>query len=126
MVGGHWHFDRVLIALTEPAEIRDIKKQDFNHVSFFVQIHNVLIMCMSKEMAAELRKVIGKVEEVETNATGECFGQFLRLRISVNITKTLKKIIELEQEEEAADDVPMRVMYERLLDFCFYCGRIRR
>ena len=36
----------------------------------------------------------------------------------------MKKIIELEQEEEDADDVPMRVMYERLPDFCFCCGRI--
>ncbi|KAK9220854.1 hypothetical protein WN944_009278 [Citrus x changshan-huyou] len=75
-------------------------------------------------MAAELGKVIGKVKEVETDAAGECFGQFLRLRISVDITKPLKKIIELEQEEEYADDIPMRVMYERLPDFCFCCGRI--
>lgn len=53
-------------------------------------------MCMSKDMAVELGKVIGKVEEVETDTAGECFGQFLRLRISVDITKPLKKIIELE------------------------------
>ena len=72
MVGGPWHFDRALIVLTEPAGIRDIKKQDFSHVSFWVQIHDVPIMCMSKEMVAELGKVIGKVEEVETDAAGEC------------------------------------------------------
>ncbi|KAL9417008.1 hypothetical protein AB3S75_040075 [Citrus x aurantiifolia] len=124
MVGGPWHFDRAFIALTEPAGIRDIKKQDFSHVSFWVQIHDVPIMCMSKDMAAELGKVIGKVKEVETDAAGECFGQFLRLRISIDITKPLKKIIELEQEEEDADDIPMRVMYERLPDFCFCYGRI--
>ncbi|KAL9458876.1 hypothetical protein AB3S75_007708 [Citrus x aurantiifolia] len=124
MVGGPWHFNRALIALTEPAGIGDIKKQDFSHVSFWVQIHDVPIMCMSKDMVAELGKVIGKVEEVETDAAGECFGQFLRLRISVDITKPLKKIIELEQEKEDADDIPMRVMYERLPDICFCYGRI--
>ena len=57
-------------------------------------------MCMSKEMAVELGEVIGKVEEVDTDATGECFKQFLRMRISVDITKPLKKLIELEQEGE--------------------------
>ncbi|KAL9443380.1 hypothetical protein AB3S75_016688 [Citrus x aurantiifolia] len=126
MVVGPWHFDRALIALTELAGIRDIKTQDFSHVSFWVQIDDVPIMCMSKEMAAELGKVIGKVEEVETDAAGECFSQFLRFRLSVDIIKPLKKIIELEQEEEDADDVPMRVMYERLPDFCFCCGQIGR
>lgn len=54
-------------------------------------------MSMTKEMAIVLGEVIGKVEEIKTNSTGECSGQFLRLRISVDITKLLKKIIELEQ-----------------------------
>ncbi|KAK9179229.1 hypothetical protein WN943_028428 [Citrus x changshan-huyou] len=124
LMGGPWHFDRALIVLTEPAGIGDVKKQKFNHVSFWVQIHDVLIMCMSKEMALELGNVIGKVEEIETDATREYFGQFLRLRISVDVMKPLKKLIELEQEGENEEDIPMRVMYERLPDFCFCCGRI--
>ncbi|KAH9718254.1 CCHC-type domain-containing protein [Citrus sinensis] len=124
LVGGPWHFDRALIVLKEPAGIGDVKKQDFSHASFWVQIHDVPIMCMHKEMADELGAVIGKVEEIETDAAGECFGEFLRLRISVDITKPLKKIIELEQEGDDEDDIPMRVMYERLSDFCFCCGRI--
>lgn len=48
----------------------------------------------------ELGEVVGKVEEVNTDATGECFEQFLRMRISVDIPKPLKKLIELEQEGE--------------------------
>ncbi|KAL9411051.1 hypothetical protein AB3S75_044765 [Citrus x aurantiifolia] len=124
IMGGPWHFDRALIALTEPVGIGDVKKQKFSHISFWVQIHDVPIMCMSKEMVVELGEVIGKVEEVDTNATGQCFGQFLRMRISVDITTPLKKLIELEQEGEEEEDIPMRVMYERLPDFCFCCGRI--
>ncbi|KAL9422785.1 hypothetical protein AB3S75_034961 [Citrus x aurantiifolia] len=75
-------------------------------------------------MANELGAEIGKVEEIETDAAGECFGEFFTLRILVDITKPLKKIIELEQEGDDEDDIPMRVMYERLPDFCFCCGRI--
>ena len=81
-------------------------------------------MCITKEMATVLGEVVGKVEEVETDAAGECIGQFLRMRISVDVTKPLKKIIELEQEGEDNEDIPMRVMYERLPGFCFCCGRI--
>lgn len=42
----------------------------------------------------------------------------------MDISKPLKKIIELEQDEEEVEDIPMRVMYERLPDFCFCCRRI--
>lgn len=43
----------------------------------------------------------------------------------MDITKPLKKIIVLEDGEgNKAEDIPMLVYYERLLDFCFYCGRI--
>ncbi|KAL9412032.1 hypothetical protein AB3S75_045609 [Citrus x aurantiifolia] len=124
LVGGPWHFDRAIIVLKKPAGIEDVKKQDFSHASFWVQIHDVPIMCIYKEMANELGAVIRKVEEIETDAAEECFGEFFRLRISVDITKLLKKIIELEHEGDDEDDIPMRVMYERLPDFCFCCGRI--
>lgn len=125
MAGGPWHFDRALMVLTEPVRIGDVKKQDFRHVSFWVQIHGVSIMCMTKEMETVLGEVVGKVEEVETDASGECIRQFLRMRISVDVIKSLKKIIELEQEGEDDEDIPMRVMYKQLPDFCFCCWRIR-
>ena len=50
-------------------------------------------MCMTKEMATKLGEVIEKIKEVETNAAGEYFEQFLRLRIIANVTKLLKKKI---------------------------------
>ena len=54
---------------------------------------------------------------------GECIGQYARVRISIDITQPLKKIIYVEQEGEE-DILPIPVVYERLPDFCFCCGRI--
>ena len=34
ITGGPWHFDRVLIVLTEPKGIWEVSKQSFTHVSF--------------------------------------------------------------------------------------------
>lgn len=34
LLGGLWHFDKALIMVTELVMIRDVKKQDFRHVSF--------------------------------------------------------------------------------------------
>ena len=98
--GGPWHFDKALIVLTEPARIGELKKQDFTHVSLWVQILNVPIMCMNTETIKELGEAIGRVEEVATDITGACFGKYIRLLISVDITKPLIKVLYLKQEED--------------------------
>lgn len=43
-------------------------------------------------------KKIGKVEEMEIDELKECIGPFIRVRISVDITKPLKKVLLLEVE----------------------------
>lgn len=120
--GGPWHFDRALIVLQEPKGIGSIKKQSFSHASFWIQIHNVPLMCMDTSIIRELGARVRRVEDIGTNAHGECFGEFVRIRVSVDITKPLKKLIVLKQEGE--EDIPMPVVYERLPDFCFCCGCI--
>lgn len=122
--GGPWHFENGLIILKEPVGIGEITKQDFTHVSFWVQIHNVPIMCRDTETIQELGEAIGRVEEVGTDDNGDCFGKYIRLRISVDVTKPLIQMLELEQEDEGEKPVPMLVRYERLPDFCFVCGCI--
>lgn len=46
---GPWHFDRSLLVLVEQAGIDDIKDQSFTHTSFWVQLHNIPIICMNRE-----------------------------------------------------------------------------
>ena len=87
-----------------------------------MQIRNVPIACMARDFHQELEGKIGEVEDVETDENRECFGEFARIRISINITQSLKKILFLKQEGET--DIPMPVVYERLPDFYFCCGTI--
>ena len=60
---GSWHFDRVLIVLQEPSGIGSLKKQSFSHASFWIQIHNVPLMCMDastiKELGSRMEKCGG-------------------------------------------------------------------
>lgn len=79
-------------------------------------------MCMDNSIIRELGTRVGRVEDIGTDALGECFGEFVCIRVSVAITKPLKKLIVLKQEGE--EDIPMPVVYERLPDFCFCCGCI--
>ena len=117
-----WHLNKALIVLTEPEGIGNITKQAFTHISFWVQILNIPIMAMNTKAISRPGAIIGSVEEVETNEDGECIGEIARVRIRVDVTKPLKKIIFLESERE--ENVPMPVTYERLPNFCFCCGII--
>lgn len=88
---GPWHFDNTLIVFTEPTGVGDIKKQSFLNTLFWVQLHNVLHICMEKYVIEKLGSLIEKVEEVHTDEMGECIGPIVRVRISMDITKPLKK-----------------------------------
>ncbi|KAH9799961.1 hypothetical protein WN943_000608 [Citrus x changshan-huyou] len=122
VTGGPWHFNRALLVLIEPTGIGNIAKQAFTHVFFWVQILNVPIMAMNTDAISRLGAIIGTIEEVETSENGECIGEYARVRIKVDISKPLKKIIFLEPEGE--EKIPMPIRYERLPDFCFCCGTL--
>ena len=79
-------------------------------------------MAINTDVISRLGAIIGTVEEVETGENGECIGEYARVRIKVDISKPLKKIIFLEPEGE--EKIPMPNRYERLPDFCFCCGTL--
>lgn len=47
---------------------------------------------------------------------GECIGQLTRIKISINITQLLKKIVFVQIDRVK---IPLLVLYEKLLDFVF-------
>lgn len=73
---------------------------------------------MEHDTIRSLGKMIGRVEEVDADDEGECTGQYARVRISIDITQPLQKIIYLEQDDD--EDIPIPVVYERLPEFCFF------
>ena len=52
--------------------------------------------------------------EVETDDQGECISPYVRVRISIEITKQLEKMIFLEREADSEVELP--VMGKRFLD----------
>lgn len=77
----------------------DIKKKYFLNISFWVQLHNVLLICVEKYVIEKLGSLIEKVEEVHTDEMGKCIWPIVRVRISVDITKPLKKILFFQQND---------------------------
>lgn len=119
---GPWHFDQNLIVLEKPKGAGDISNLSFSMVEMWVQIHNLPLMCMNRRVAKAIAEQIGTSIEIPAESK-ECRGKYLRVKVQIDISKPLKRFIRLGvKEAEKAIIVPLT--YERLLEFCYACGRI--
>lgn len=78
---------------------------------------------MERDNVQKPGELLGEVLEVETDDDWECIGPYARVRLSIDITKPLEKMVFLELEDD--DEVELPVLYERLPGYSFCCGIIR-
>lgn len=67
--------------------------------------------------------MIGKFEKVDLDEDSDCWGQSLRVRVSINIHKPLKRGI-LMKLGAMAEERWVRIAYEKIPDFCYGCGML--
>ncbi|KAK2647855.1 hypothetical protein Ddye_015344 [Dipteronia dyeriana] len=119
---GPWHFGNSLIVLEKPSGSGNISELDFNKPDFWVQIHDLPIMCMNRRSARWLAEQIGVTVEIPSESK-ECWGKYMRVKVCLDISKLLKRWLRLKLGK--TDEVTMvGLRYERRPDFCYACGRI--
>ncbi|TXG51048.1 hypothetical protein EZV62_023572 [Acer yangbiense] len=121
--GGPWSFDRALLVLEERVRKGDIQGMQFNKVAFWVQIHNVPLICMTAEIGIFLRGMIGEVKDIDTGRSGDCVRKYIRVRVVVQVDRPLRRILRVDVIRDGKESV-MLLKYEKLLDHCFWCGRL--
>ncbi|KAK1562331.1 hypothetical protein Q3G72_010277 [Acer saccharum] len=107
--GGLWTFDGALIALVEPTRMGDIGALTFCYLEFWVQIHQVPLLCLSKEIGWFLGSTVGEVKDVDV-ATSE---EFLQVQV---VVWTLRVDVIGDGEETV-----MMLCYERFPNHYFQC-----
>ncbi|TXG48504.1 hypothetical protein EZV62_024379 [Acer yangbiense] len=119
---GPWHFDRHLLALEKLEGTGNISQLSFSKAEFWVQIHDIPIMCMNRCMAKWLAAQIGDIIEIPSKSR-ECWGKFLRVKVLIDISRPLKRWLRLKLDQ--SDNIVMvNLKYERLPEFCYACGRL--
>ncbi|KAK3182772.1 hypothetical protein Dsin_030058 [Dipteronia sinensis] len=96
MAGGPWTFDGALIVLVEPSGKGNIANMSFQSSEFWVQIHGVPMLCMTKEIGQFLGRMVGLVKEVDVRLSGECSGDFLRIRVAVDVKKPFRRCLRVD------------------------------
>ncbi|KAK2664984.1 hypothetical protein Ddye_003558 [Dipteronia dyeriana] len=72
LTGRPWSFDNFLIVLVEPNGKSDILHMPFDRAAFWIQIHNVPLLCITKRIWQFLGNLIGDVVEIDEGASGDC------------------------------------------------------
>lgn len=95
----------------------------FTHCPFWIQIHGVPFEGISRENATKIGSKIGDVLEVEDPIIEKRITRgFMRVRVSINITKPLVTGFWVPRKE--FPKVWVMLLYEKLQDFCYNCGVI--
>ena len=116
-----WTFDKHLVVLKRYEEGSQVKDLVFDKAWFWVQVHDIPLSFMSKKVAESLCDTVGEVrrspESIEDDG-----GNFFRVRVNIDICLPLcrGRVITLENGEKAW----VRFQYERLPNFCYWCGRL--
>ncbi|KAK2633333.1 hypothetical protein Ddye_032740 [Dipteronia dyeriana] len=62
---------------------------NFNKLEFWIQIHNIPLLCMTEEIGIFLGKMIGEVRDVDFEAAKDVSDRFIRVRVVINVNETL-------------------------------------
>jgi hypothetical protein len=95
----------------------------FTHVPMWVQFQNIPFYLLTKSLAWELGWEIGTTLMIDNNSRGGMNDKFLRARIQIPLYAALRKKITLE-DEITGEEVKVKICYERLPNFCLFCGYI--
>ncbi|KAL4360466.1 hypothetical protein GQ457_04G019790 [Hibiscus cannabinus] len=119
---GPWDFQKQWFAL-EPADLaQTIHDYTFQYMCMWVQIHNIPLSLMMEALARTLGACIGKVVMTDTRLEDGNMREFLRVRISLDTTKPLRRCVTLSRPNAKAILCPLQ--YEHVPIFCHGCGLI--
>lgn len=74
MEGRTWLFDRSVLVLKEVDEDIPPLQMDFSKVLFWVQVHDMPLTCMNREVGIRIGQSIGMVEDIDVTGDGVGWG----------------------------------------------------
>jgi hypothetical protein len=120
--GRPWDFEGNLF-LVEDFDGRISPSQlSFERASFWVRMFELPLGCMGREVGRKIGASVGIVEEVDTDGEGIGWGESLRVKISMDLSKPLARGRKMNLEGKV---IWIPFQYEKLPKFCFQCGTIR-
>ena len=122
LVNGPWSFDKYLILLKRIEDDQSFSHVEFDSCSFWVQIHDLPVRCMNSGVCEKIGKTLGRVEQVEDFAEGRGSGNYMRVRVNLDVMQPLCRGRKIWLGGDQDHWVSFK--FERLPIFCYWCGHI--
>lgn len=123
LLEGPWHFFQSLMLFKAPLGMQNPSEVIFDEVEVWIQCHNLPVACMHPTYVRHIGEQLGRVLEIDIGEGGLCLGRFARVRVLRPLSRPLDKCVKIETDG-VGEDILIILLYERLPDFCFACGRI--
>ena len=119
--GESWSFNKHFMMIKRYDYSIPIKDLVFDHVSLWVQVHDIPIKYLSREVAEKLCEAAGEVNK-KSSLMEVDHGNVMRIRVRVNTTLPLcrGRIFTLDNGSKGW----ISYKYERLPNVCYWCGRL--
>lgn len=116
-----WSFDRQILVLHDFDGFTLPFQMEFTHSSWWIQVHDMPLLCMTKAVGSKIGESMGSLEEVDVASNGVGWGRYLRIRVILDLTNPLERGRVLQF---GGKSMWVSFRYEQLPLFCFHCGRI--
>jgi hypothetical protein len=117
--GQPWTFDGDLFSLVDYDGLTQMEDMEFEKAAFWVRMYRLPLACMGKEVGLQMGSTVGEVEDIDVLDDGVGWGEYLRVKIRIDLTKPLARgrIIKVQDKE-----IWVAFQYEKIPRFCFTCG----
>ena len=99
-----------------------VRNVTFTKQPFWIQVWGLSFDLINEEAGSDIGRSIGELVEVDCKAINSDQSRFLRIRVKVPLNKWLRRGGPVISPEGEVVRVAFR--YERLVGWCFSCGRI--
>lgn len=121
-LGTPWLYDRYLLSIHPWEAGLESDSPIFHESNMWVQVWNIPLHWLSKDVGRKIGHALGGILDIRIPENGSKEGQYMRLKVKINITKPLLrgKWIKLGSET-----IWVELKYENLPYICYYCGVLR-
>ena len=120
--GRPWVFEGSLLAVEDYDGLRPLTQIQFDRVTFWVRMISLSLAYMSLTIGQQIGSLIGHVEKVDVDDGGMVRGEYLQVKVNLDLHKPLmrERILRIN-----GSFMLIGFQYESLPKFCFRCGVIK-
>lgn len=120
--GGPWTFDNAMLCIEPIPPGEDPTKVPLWHLNIWIQIHDLPVGYMSEMVGKQLGNFFGEFILYDVKNSTSIWRECMRVKIRIDVRKPLNRKKRIARKN--GQDFVVTCKYERLGEFCFYCGLV--